>query len=225
MTTRPFHSRVKRGLTLVEMLVALVILGFVLTLVAQAVQQVSQLVRAAETTTRAITGGWSGAWVLQPTLANLVLPVEKYESGFKGRSERIEAFSARPLDGSTTGVKAFALELRRAAQNRAEGGLEGGPKSGQTTEIWATHGTDQPVQASTQMVAQLDGLLEFVYVDEAGLLSPVWPPASGLPVVLPDLVLPSAIGLRRVDSQALLMWFGIEGEKLRPKPASKPFWE
>lgn len=217
MATRRFRSAVARGLTLVEMLVAMVILGFVLTLVAQAVQQVSQLVRAAEATTRAITGGWSGAWVLQPTLANLVLPVEKYESGFSGRSERMEAFSARPLDGSTVGVKAFALELRRAAQSAAQGSP--------TTEIWATHGADPAAQGSTQMVAQLDGLLEFVYADESGLLSLVWPPSSGLPAAVPDVVLPAAIGLRRVDSQALLMWFGIEGERLRPKPPSKPFWE
>ena len=210
MATRRFRSDVARGLTLVEMLVAMVILGFVLTLVAQAVQQVSQLVRAAEATTRAITGGWSGAWVLQPTLANLVLPVEKYESGFSGRSER-------PLDGSTVGVKAFALELRRAAQSAAQGSP--------TTEIWATHGADPAAQGSTQMVAQLDGLLEFVYADESGLLSLVWPPSSALPAAVPDVVLPAAIGLRRVDSQALLMWFGIEGERLRPKPPSKPFWE
>jgi prepilin-type N-terminal cleavage/methylation domain-containing protein len=212
----PIHHGVRRqdrGLTLVEMLAALVILGFMLTLVSQAVQQVSQLVRAAEATTRTVTAGWSGAWVLQPTLSNLVYPSEATDNGFKGGPERIEGHTNVPLSGAATGVQPFVLELRRSSGRVA------------MTEVWATSEGASPGQPRIELVAKLDGLLQFVFVGSSGQPSPMWPMFTGKPNDATDLVLPDAIALQYVDSRNILVRFAFEGEKLRPRPPSKPFWE
>jgi general secretion pathway protein J len=220
MRNGAFFSRQRRqaarGLTLVEMLVGMVILGFMLTLVSQAVQQVSQLVRAAESTTRKITGGWAGAWALQPTLANLVWPIEKLSDGFKGGSDRIDGFTTAPISGVGEGVQAFTLELRR------------GPTAPGQTEVWATWETRETKRTGeqpSQLVGKLDGMVQFAYVDQAGSASPVWPLLGGKPAQADEVALPSAILLQRLDDRRTVMWFGFEGEKLLPRPPSKPFWE
>jgi general secretion pathway protein J len=220
MKTRAICSRrprqIARGLTLVEMLVGMVILGFMLTLVSQAVQQVSQLVRAAESTTRKITGAWAGAWALQPTLSNLVWPVEKLSDGFKGGPDRIEGFTTAPISGAGEGVQAFTFELRRGALAPGH------------TEVWATWDTRQTQRTgepSTQLVGKLDALVQFAYVDQAGSASPAWPPLGSKPAQAEEAALPSAVLLRRLDDRRTVMWFGFEGEKLLPRPPSKPFWE
>ncbi len=202
-----------RGLTLVEMLVALVILAFMLTLVSQAVQQVSQLVRAAETTTRAITGGWAGAWSLQPTLSNLVWPVEKQDDGFKGTPARIEGFSNTPINGTTVGLQAFTLELRRSSTTP------------DLTEVWATSDGARPGEPSTQLVARLDGRVAFAFADKTGAKSPVWPLLTRNAATAEEVTLPEAVMLLNLDNDSLLMRFGFEGEKLRPRPPSKAFFE
>jgi general secretion pathway protein J len=206
-------SKQMRGLTLVEMLVALVILGFMLTLVSQAVQQVSQLVRAAETTTRAITGGWAGAWSLQPTLSNLVWPVEKQDDGFKGTPTRIEGFSNTPINGASVGLQPFTLELRR------------GTSAADQTEVWATSEGPRPGEPSAQLVARLDGRVAFAFADKSGTKSPVWPLLTRNAADAEEATLPEAVMLLNLDNENLLMRFGFEGEKLRPRPPSKAFFE
>jgi general secretion pathway protein J len=213
MPRLPIAARAERGLTLVEMLVAMVILGFMLTLVSQAVQQVSQLVRAAETTTRSITGGWAGAWALQPTLSNLVWPIEQLDDGFKGSANRIDGFTNAPISGANEGVQAFSLELRR---NPAVSGQ---------TEVWATSDSQRLGRSRAQLVASLDGVTEFAYVDQYGSLSSTWPALTSKEADAEEVALPQAVLLRRVDSGTAVMWFGFEGEKLRPRPPGKPFWE
>jgi prepilin-type N-terminal cleavage/methylation domain-containing protein len=207
------RRRRQSGLTLIEMLVAMVILGFVLTLVSQAVQQVSQLVRAAEATTRDVTSGWRGAWALQPSLSNLVWPVEQLDDGFKGTPTRVEGYSNTPLSGTSVGVQPFVLELRRSAG-----------ASGQT-EVWATGEGQRRGEFNTQMVAKLDGRVAFAFADESGHLSPVWPLATNKPVGTDEPSLPQAIVLQNQDDNSSLMWFGFLGEKLRPRPMSKAFFE
>ncbi len=213
-TRRPsIAAQAERGLTLVEMLVAMVILGFMLTLVSQAVQQVSQLVRAAEATTRTITGGWAGAWALQPTLSNLVWPIEQLDDGFKGTASRIDGFTNAPISGTNKGVQAFSLELRRNPTVRGQ------------TEVWASSDSKRLGDSRAQLVASLDGVTEFAFVDQNGSLSPVWPPLTSKATGSDEVALPNAVVLRRVDSGTAVMWFGFEGEKLRPQPPAKPFWE
>jgi general secretion pathway protein J len=207
------RARPTRGLTLVEMLVALVILGFMLTLVSQAVQQVSQLVRAAEAATRNITGGWSGAWALQPTLSNLVWPVEKQADGFKGTPTRIEGYTNAPLNGAAVGLQPFVLELRRSSDGPAQ------------TEVWATSEGPRPGEPSTQLVARLGGLVEFAFADKAAARSPVWPALTGQDSDTDAVGLPDAVVLQSPDGRSTLMWFAFQGEKLRPKPPSKGFFE
>jgi general secretion pathway protein J len=209
----PRHIKSSRGLTLVEMLVALVILGFMLTLVSQAVQQVSQLVRAAEAATRTITGGWAGAWALQPTLSNLVWPVEKQTDGFLGTPSRIEGFSNAPFSGASVGLQPFVLELRRSRDEPLQ------------TEVWGTSEGPRPGAPSTQLVARLDGAVEFAYADATGTRSPVWPALTSQPGEAESLGLPHAVVLQTPDGRGTLMWFAFQGEKLRPKPPSKAFFE
>ena len=213
--TQAVRLAARHGLTLVEMLVAMVILSLMLTLVAQAVHQVTQLVRAAEATTRVITSGWAGGWTLQPTLSNLVMPTERAADAFRGTASRIDGFTTLAPLGSDTGVQAFTLELRRGAEDPLK------------TEIWVTARTLPSGDLPAALMARLDGPIEFGYVDQSGSTQSAWPPVPGDLVESGaiDEALPAALVMRRSDTGQWLQWYAFEGERLRPKPAAKPFWE
>ena len=202
-----------RGVTLVEMLVSMVILGFVLALVAQAMHQVSQLVRAADATTRAMARSWSAGWTLLPALSNLVIPGEEGAAAFEGRPERLRGFTTQPLTGDDFGVQELRLTLRT---DRGDGS---------TTEVLTTPTDARTGAAAGETVARLSGRVEFAYVDRTGALSKIWPPETSDTAGAPVPVLPAAIVLRDTISGHTLLWCTLEGETLKPPPAARPFWE
>lgn len=205
------RARHQSGLTLVELLVSMLILGFVLTLVSQAVFQVSQITRTAQNATADLTGRWAGGWTVGPLLANLVAPSEALAGkAFEGSPNRLSGFTTLPPDGSQTGVKPFTLELVTS------------PDGNTTTAMRATPsaaGTDRP---GSDTVANFAGRAEFAYLDASGQLQAQWPPVSVSATREPD-ELPLAVVVRRPLGGEVLMWYPFQGDRRRPASQSMPF--
>lgn len=207
----PRRARSQRGLTLVELLVSMLILGFVLTLVSQAVFQVSQITRTAQNATAELTGRWAGGWTVGPLLSNLVAPSEApLGKAFEGSATRMAGYTTLPLDGSQTGVKAFTLELVPSFEGDTVTALRATPSS-------AT--SDRP---GSDTVASFVGRTEFAYLDAGGQLQAQWPPLTVTATRDPD-ELPKAVVVRRPLGGEVLMWYPFQGDTRRPAPQSMPF--
>jgi general secretion pathway protein J len=206
------HGRKRQaGLTLVELLVSMLILGFVLTLVSQAVFQVSQITRTAQNATAELTGRWAGGWTVGPVLANLVAPSEApLGKAFEGSAVRLSGYTTLPIDGSQTGVKAFALDLVASFDGPTTTTLRASPPS---------VASDRP---GSDTVARFAGRAEFAYLDATGQLQPQWPPITVSATREPD-ELPQAVVVRRPLGGEVLMWYPFQGDTRRPAPQAMPF--
>ncbi len=199
----PPTAQVQHGLTLVELLVSMVILGFVMLLVSETVKQVAQVARAADDTTRGFSQRWAGGWTASGLFANLVIPPEAGEqAAFKGDPKRVEGYTLKPLSGSDAGMAAFALELQPSAD-------------GARTELTTLLDGDTGVNQRTAAVARFAGRAEFAYVDRLGRTQSAWPPvtrAGDTPEELPRVVV-----IRDVATSGILMWFDFPGEHVRQR--------
>lgn len=210
--TSPERARpAQRGFTLVELLVALVILGFVMTLVSEAIFQVAQITRVADATTRGLTSRWGAGWSASGLFANLAIPEESKAPALEGTASRISGFSTQPLDGGTTGLQRFEIELRATSE---------GPRA---TEMVTLARDGSSVRGTASVVAVFAGRAEFAYVDRAGKIVPVWPGITRKELDAEEL--PRAIVVRETGSGNVLMWYPFLGETARLPPRGKPFWE
>ena len=203
--------RGQRGFTRVELLVALVILGFVMTLVSEAIFQVSQITRVADATTRGLTSRWGAGWSASGLFANLTVPEESKAPSMEGSASRVAGFTTLPLDGSSTGLQRFELELRPAADRS------------RSTEMVARSRDGSSVRGETNVIALFAARAEFAFVDRAGKTLPGWPGVTSKEVDAEEL--PSAVVVREVGSGNVLMWYPFLGETARPPARGKPFWE
>ena len=202
-------AQLQRGLTLVELLVAIVLLGLVMTLVSQAMFQAAQIARAADDSTRTLTQRWAVGWGLAPLVANLVAPQEQKEPWFEGSAQRISGWSSAPISGGHTGVERFELSLRPDPDD-----------SSRSLVISRASGFG----AEVEVVAVFPGRAEFEFIDRAGRSSLVWPPLTRDSA--PDAEqLPRAVVVRDARGDQVLMRYAFSGETARPIAPGKPFWE
>ena len=199
------------GLTLVELLVAMVIMGFVLTLVSQAVFQVSLVTRSAQNATAELTGRWASGWTVSPVFANLVSPVEApVGKSFEGSPDRLTGYTTLPVDGGQTGLKPFALRLSPDHDGTT------------STAMLASSPAGNGAAPTEAPVAGFAGRVEFAYMDGSGELHAQWPPISVSATQAPE-ELPSAVAVRRPLGGELLMWYPFLGDTRRPPRPSTPF--
>ena len=199
--------RHQTGLTLIEMLVAMVILGFVMTLVSEVVFQVSQVARAADAVTRGSSARWGSGWSATALFANLLAPEETGDDPvLTGSSRRVVGFSSQPLDGGERGIERFELELRPAADNA------------RTTEMVATSNGLRGERKDPAVVAIYPGRAEFSFIDLAGQAQFTWPALARNEKNIESL--PQAVMVKDADTGNLLMWYGFQGEITKPKPAT-----
>ncbi len=204
------RRRAQRGLTLVEMLVAMVILGFVMTLVSEVVFQVSQVARAADAATRGTAARWGSGWSASGLIANLLAPPEIGDDPpFTGSNQQITGFTSQPLDGSDRGIERFELELR------------GSGDGSRNTELQALASRPGRISREAAVVAVFPGRAEFRFVDQAGQAQLVWPAPTRSEQ--DDEALPQAVIVRDADSGKTLMWYGFQGEPSKPEPAVSLF--
>ena len=167
------------GLTLIELLVSLVILGFVVTIMSGAFFQVAQVVRVAEKVNGEFQPQWVRLNALTVLVANLALPADNLQP-FVGNSVGFEGFSLSLPQGDWGNVQAFSVKLVPA-------------KQGSELTVAASEGKPLVVAAwSTPMV------LEYLTLD--GSVQSVWPPFGKTVDLVPSgVVVRSASGARRVQ--------------------------
>jgi len=200
-----------RGLTLVELLVAMVIFSLVMTLVSQAVSQVGHVVRVADEASQALGGRWSRGSAVSLAFANLVAPLEAGDRPFVGQPASIEAASSQPLEAPDLGVGPLALRLRP------------GPGPEGDTVMDARFGRANGDAAAWKTVARFDGRAEFAFRNRAGEWLPQWPPLTARPALVPELV-PSAVMVRDAGSGRLFMAYPVTGGETRQRGATRsPF--
>lgn len=204
------HQR-QRGLTLVELLVSMVILGFVMALVSEAVFQVSQVARAASATTQALGARWASGWSISGLLANLVAPeLPAAEPVMQGSPTRLAGYSTLPVEG-IGGIRNFELMMRTDPAD-----------PGRTAVMWS--GVVAPGSgpaAEPAVVASLPGRTEFAFLRRNGELIGEWPPLTRSERDAEDL--PRAVLIREAGTGRHLMWYDCPGEPTRPKPITNFF--
>lgn len=200
----------QHGLTLVEMLVAMVILGFMMALVSEVVFQVSQVARTADSVSRGALARFHTGWSAEGLLSNLLAPEEAGDNpSLTGTASRLSGFSALPLDGSEVGIQPFELELKPAATEA------------KATELWATSRPAGAARAEPVVIARFARRAEFAFADRQGALLSAWPPLADN--ANEAGALPRAVAVRDADSGALLMWYAFQGEVLKARPIINPF--
>ncbi len=211
MRSHRVDRRRQRGLTLVELLVSMLIMGFVLTLVSQAIFQVAQVARSAQQVGAGLAARWAGGWALAPVIANLVAPIESpVGEAFTGSPTRLVGYSTEPPFGSDSGVRRFAFELRVAADDATR------------SELFASEPGEFGRRVDEAVIARFDARTEFGYRDAAGTVSPVWPANTVRgDAETPDL--PSAVLVIERGTRRVVGWYGFHGEPVRPRAPSNPF--
>lgn len=175
---QPLHLH-EDGLTLIELLVSMVILGFIVTIMSGAFFQVSQIVRIAETVNGQFQPQWLRANSLVDLVANLALP-EGVERPFKGDSSGFEGFSLSLPQGDWGTVQAFKASLKSQ-----QGGVD----------LIVAGTDDKPV-----VLASWDGPMEFEYLTVDGASESMWPPFGRNADAVPSgIIVRSNSGERRVQ--------------------------
>lgn len=159
ITTSRSGLQKQAGLTLIELLVSLVILGFVVTIMSGAFYQVAQVVRIAEN----VNGNFQGQWVrlnaLRDLVANLALP-KNVEKPFTGNDTSFEAYTLAMPQGDWGQVTLATATLKPNADG----------------------GTDLSVSAENMpplIVASWKMPVVLEYQTIQGTTESVWPPMSG----------------------------------------------
>jgi general secretion pathway protein J len=210
MHSRRADQRRQRGLTLVELLVSMLIMGFVLTLVSQAIFQVAQVARSAQEVGEDLAGRWAAGWAAAPVIANLVAPAEtRIGEAFVGAPDRLAGYTTQPPFGTDAGVRRFVLELRLG--NSTPG-----------SELVASEPGEFGRRVDEASIARFPVRTEFGYRDAGGNISPVWP-ANTVRGGGEDPDLPSAVLVLERGTQRVLAWYGFQGETMRPRTPANPF--
>lgn len=212
-TTRRLHRSVyfSRGMTLVELLVSMVILGFVMSLVSQAVFQVGLVTRAADDASRLLGSRWAQGWALSASFANLVVPSEAQDTAFTGDNFELQGFSTVAVDGQALGVAPLDLSLRQT--NIA---VAPGRPADEQTELWAAF----PIRNGAnerRRVAVFQGRAQFAYRDRLGVWSDRWPAPFRVERE-PKEVLPAAVMIREAAGSTVLIAYPVPASEARQQP-------
>jgi general secretion pathway protein J len=182
------HRLGQRGLTLIELLVTMVLLGFVVALMSGAFVQIAQMLRISSEHGNGFSGRWTQSRALQDIVANMVAD-PALEVPVNGTASRLTITSlAIPPVSSGTAQRA-TLELR---VNNSSGG-----DSTTVLELPALASTLPGTQDKPFELARYQGRLRFIYLDSQGLEHRQWP---ALGTTQRDKM-PVAIGLRDESEQ------------------------
>ena len=199
MTKR--SSAKQHGLTLIELLVTMVLLGFVVALMSGAFVQIAQMLRISSE----YGNGFAGRWVPTRTLQNIVANISQdpnETSPLLGAAERV-IFSTLALPPNYNGiVQRATLELKRS-------NYVAGTETQSTLQLLQSNPNAPTDQSKPQELAVFNGRLIFIYLDAQGKEFRQWPPQG----TTQTDTLPSAIGLRdEADQGKIVQLAYYEGE-------------
>ena len=178
---RPRHTTLglQSGLTLIELLVSLVILGFVVTIMSGAFFQIAQVVRVAEKVNGEFQAQWVRLNALTDLVANLALPVENLQP-FVGNSAGFEGFSLSLPQGDWGIAQAFTVKLVQTKQS---------------SELTVSASASQPM-----VVAAWDEPMVLEYLSVDGSTHSIWPPFGRTVDLMPSgVVVRATSGKRQIQ--------------------------
>ncbi|MCU6434931.1 prepilin-type N-terminal cleavage/methylation domain-containing protein [Undibacterium sp. Jales W-56] len=185
------------GLTLIELLVSLVILGFVVTIMSGAFFQVAQVVRIAENVNGQFQPQWIRLHSLKDLVGNLVV-LENVEKPFQGDAMGFEAYSLSLPQSDWGTVQQFKVKLETKNQGK--------------TELLVTAGDAKPFVAGSW-----DMPIQFEYLMVDGSTESIWPPMGTVVDVMPrGVVIRASSGERLV--QMIAVYDGVR--KVEPNTKS-----
>lgn len=155
MNARRTSVSLQTGLTLIELLVSLVILGFVVTIMSGAFFQIAQVVRVAENVNGEFQPQWVRLNALTDLVANLALPADNLQP-FVGNSTGFEGHSLSLPQDDWGNAQAFTVKLVRTKQN---------------SEL-----TVATSEGKTILIAAWSEPVELEYLSTDGSTHSIWPP-------------------------------------------------
>ena len=175
----------QRGVTLIELLVTVVILGFVVGLMSGAFNQISQMLRVSSNHNNQFLGRWTQSRALYDLVSNLVID-PALEKPFVGQPNTMDAVSLASPNRPWGLASHVEVKIKRA-------------QSDNVFEVWVQDQGSLP-DAKPLKVATFRFGIEFVYVDHSGKEFAQWPPSG----VGTFRALPSGVLIRETDGQRLL---------------------
>ncbi len=186
----------QKGMTLIELLVTMVLLGFIVALMSGAFVQIAQMLRISSEHGNGFSGRWTQSRALQDIVANLVA----------------EPDLLKPLEGTDVRISLTTLALPPVANGVAQrarlelltSNYSADAPTSTVLQVTATSSASDAFARSDAKpfeLARFNGRLFFVYVDEKGKESRQWPPFGAEK----SNKLPSAIGLRDESRQGNLV--------------------
>ena len=200
----------QRGMTLIELLVTMVLLGFIVALMSGAFVQIAQMLRISSEHGNGFSGRWTQSRALQDIVANLV-PEPDVPKPLEGTAARI-SLTTLALPPVASGIAQRATLELVTSNYSAEA-----PMTTVLQVTAATASTDAFARTDAKPfeLARFNGRLFFVYVDEKGKESRQWPPFGA------DSTnkLPNAIGLRDEAKQGSLVQLANYEGRIQDKAA------
>ncbi len=175
-------SHHQRGLTLVELLATMVLMALIMSLMATAMGQVSQVLRVSNELDAGFLPKWRQSRMFVELIENMALD-PKDEKPFVGQPDAVVFRSFASPFGEPGVAQALRLELVEDAQQSDSALLQLSPV--QSTEL----GRAKPESLN---LAKISGRLALRYVDREGFEHPQWPPLGASA----EHVLPSAVIVR-----------------------------
>lgn len=182
----PLHKQ--QGLTLIELLVTMVILGFVIATLSGALTQISQMLRISTEQTNGFLARWTQSRALFDIIGNMV-PNPTQDQPFKGTPTSIELVSLASPDTSLGPPKRLRLVLDPVKDQANK------------TQVQLSDLESANPAADSQMLASFQGRIEFRYLDKQQTEHSQWPVNNGQQTQQ----LPSAIVLRDTGRQESLI--------------------
>jgi general secretion pathway protein J len=178
----------QQGLTLIELLVTMVILGFVIATMSGALNQISQMLRISAEQTNGFLGRWTQSRALFDIVANMTLD-PTLDQPFTGNPNRMDLVSLATPNAPLGQPQRLRLQLDPVKDQANQTQL-------QVSELDADAAASAP-----QWLADFQGRIEFRYIDRQQQEHSQWPINNGQQTQK----IPSAIVLRDSASQALVV--------------------
>lgn len=184
------------GMTLIELLVSLVILGFVVTIMSGAFFQVSQVVRIAENVNGQFQSQWVRSHALTDLVGNLVL-LPDTEIPFEGDASGFEGYSLSLPQSDWGSVQQFKAKLEK----RPHGGAD----------LTVVVGDQKPV-----LIASWDIPIKLEYLAVDGTSQAMWPPFGKV-----TKEMPAGVVVRADSGEQLVQMIAPYLGTRKPEPDNK----
>lgn len=193
------HPR-QRGLTLIELLVTIVILGFTVALMSGAFTQISQMLRVSSEQSNGFLARWNNNRALYNIVTNMVID-PALEKPFIGTYQQMDTTTTSTPDLAPGTPRTIRLRLKLPSD------------SNDITELWLE---SLNANVPSLKLANYPRRLEFRFIDHVGREHQQWPP-NGIAEQRP---MPNAILLRDIDQQNLVFRAASFPGNLSPKNAA-----